>query len=200
MPDIRRVLGSSFAYRTFTRLIGARRLRKFYSGKHIRALDKMAVLDIGCGPGDILEYLPDVDYTGFDINGEYIEAAIRRFGNRGKFICADVNDIVKEKKTYDIVLANGILHHLPDKEASRLMRLARSCLTPGGRFVSLDGCYKDGQSAIGRYLLQNDRGKYVRLQQGYKDLAKDVFSIVDTYIYDDLLRIPYVHIIMECAR
>jgi cyclopropane fatty-acyl-phospholipid synthase-like methyltransferase len=160
----------------------------------------MKVLDIGCGPGDILEYLPDVDYTGFDLNMEYIEAATGRFGSRGKFFCADVNDVSKQDSTYDIVLANGILHHLSDKEAAGLMRLAHSCLSPGGRFVSHDGCFTDSQSAASRYLLRSDRGKYVRTRQGYIDLAKDVFTAVDTYIYDDLLRIPYVHIIMECKR
>lgn len=200
MADIRSILGASFMYRAFTVLIGAHGLRKSYSEKHIRARDKMAVLDIGCGPGDILGYLPEVDYTGFDLNGEYIKAAARRFGNRGKFFCANVNDVSKQDRTYDIVLANGILHHLPDKEAAGLMRLAHSCLSPGGRFISLDGCFTDNQAAISRYLLRSDRGKYVRTRQGYIDLAKGVFTAVDAYIYDDLLRIPYVHIIMECKR
>lgn len=197
---MRSILGLPLMYRVFSRAIGADRMRRLYSEKHIRARKRMKVLDIGCGPGDILEYLPDVDYTGFDLNGEYIAAAIKRFGSRGKFFCADVNNVDRESGAYDIVLANGILHHLTDNEALGLMRLADSCLAPGGRFVSLDGCFVDGQSAASRYILRNDRGRYVRSQQGYKALADDVFPAVDTYVYNDFLRIPYVHIVMECKR
>ena len=35
-------------------------------------------LDIGCGPGDRLSSLPEVNYTGFDLDPNYIAAATRR--------------------------------------------------------------------------------------------------------------------------
>jgi len=33
----------------------------------------MRVLDIGCGPGNILKLMPDTEYVGFDLNPHYIE-------------------------------------------------------------------------------------------------------------------------------
>lgn len=77
----------------------------------IRSGDRL--LDIGCGPADILAYLPEtVDYTGFDISERYIAAAQRRYGERGKFSVRPVSRIAEENGTYDIVIAIGVLHHL----------------------------------------------------------------------------------------
>ena len=39
----------------------------------------VAVLDIGCGPAEILESLPRVQYFGYDINRNYINYAKRSF-------------------------------------------------------------------------------------------------------------------------
>jgi SAM-dependent methyltransferase len=59
-----------------------------YLSEHVRPVPGEKVLDIGCGPGDILENLPAVDYLGFDINLKYVEAAQERFGRRGRFFAA----------------------------------------------------------------------------------------------------------------
>src|SRR5262249_40300059 len=89
-------------------------------------------LDIGCGPGDILEDLPAVDYLGFDINPKYVEAAQKRFGSRGRFFCGDVGltAIDQEAASFDLVLATGVLHHLDDDRAVSLFKLARRALKP----------------------------------------------------------------------
>ena len=78
------VLGIPAAYRLFFLIVGGD-VRKIYTTEYVKAQPGEKVLDIGCGPGDILEYLPDVKYTGFDLSPEYIEAAKKRFGERGRF-------------------------------------------------------------------------------------------------------------------
>ncbi len=47
-------------------------------------------------------------------------------------------------------------------------RLARAALRPGGRLVTADGCYLDGQSRIARLLLKMDRGRHVRTEAGVR--------------------------------
>jgi trans-aconitate methyltransferase len=61
-------------YRLFFRLIGADVFRKIFAAEYVMAQPSDKVPDIGCGPGDILNYLPAVNYTGFDISEKYIDA------------------------------------------------------------------------------------------------------------------------------
>lgn len=171
-----------------------------YITTYLRPLKGNKLLDIGCGPADILTDLPEVDYTGFDLNPKYIKAARERFGNKGTFFCGRISrDTVPADQIYDLVLAKGVLHHLNDSEAIELFNLAKAVLKPTGRLVTLDGCYTENQSTIARFFLSQDRGKYVRQSSGYIELACSVFPRVQPALRTDFLRIPYTHLIMDCS-
>jgi hypothetical protein len=62
----------------------------------------------------------------------------------------------------------------------------------------MDGCYSDDQSRVARYLLESDRGAYVRSVEGWLELVRPVFPTVESHLRHDLLRIPFTHLIMEC--
>jgi 2-polyprenyl-3-methyl-5-hydroxy-6-metoxy-1,4-benzoquinol methylase len=198
--DPRRILSLPVAYRIFSSAIARKGWRALHVRENIRAAAGDRILDIGCGPGDVLDYLPEVDYHGFDLNEAYIEFAKIKYRGRGQFHCRSVEKAVLpgDPHSYDIVTANAILHHLPDGEAATLFQLAHHALKPGGRLVTFDGCYVQNQNKIARYLLSHDRGKYVRTTEGYLALAKETFATVDHKIYENLLRLPYTHIVLEC--
>jgi ubiquinone/menaquinone biosynthesis C-methylase UbiE len=198
--SIKQILDYSALYEFWNSIIGAKRAYRLYVKKYICPKPGDKILDIGCGTADIIDSLPDVDYTGFDLNRDYIDSAVKRFGKRGNFLCRGVSrEMANELSQYDIVLATGVLHHLDDNEAIELLELARSVLKPTGRLITLDGCYIEGQSIISRYLLSIDRGKYVRTQQEYLNLASSIFPNPKGYVHHDLLRIPFTHIVMECS-
>ncbi len=198
---IRDILAHARVYSLFARLVGAERGRRLHVGRYIRPRPGDRILDIGCGPADILEALPAVEYHGFDLSADYITSARKRFGSRGEFQVEAVNaELVKKYAGFDLVLATGVLHHLNDGEAVDLFRVAHAALKPGGRLVTLDGCFKTGQSVMARQMLRNDRGKFVREEPAYLALARKVFSEVTPTVTTDLLRIPYTHLIMECRR
>jgi SAM-dependent methyltransferase len=199
--DPRRLLGMPALYSAFSQFIGGN-AREIYARDYIRASYGARVLDIGCGPADILGYMPEgVIYTGFDASERYIASARERFGSRGQFFCADLaSEPETSLEDFDIVLANGVLHHLDDRQAHGLFEVANSALKAGGRLVTLDGCYVEGQSVIARYLLGKDRGAFVRTESQYRSLAFEVFGNVRTSIRHDLMRIPYTHVIMECGK
>lgn len=159
------------------------------------------VLDIGCGPGNMVPYLPSVDYVGFDASESYIKTARKKYRDRGTFICELVSkQSLEERASFDIALASGILHHLDDAEALQLFELAWTALKPGGRLISMDGCFVDDQSYFARWFISRDRGKFVRTPEEYVKIASQVFSKVEVNIRHDLLRIPYTLLILECHR
>jgi SAM-dependent methyltransferase len=195
------ILSFPACYRIFQRMVGAESARKTYLAEHIKAVSGDKILDIGCGPADILDYLPDTNYTGLDISPEYISAAKQRYGSRGRFYCGDVGltAIEGEQGSFDLVMAIGVVHHLDDARAGKLFALARRVLRPTGCLVTYDGCYELQQSRIARWMLAHDRGKFVRTREEYLRLASTHFSKVDLRLRHDLLRIPYTHLIMRCS-
>lgn len=194
-----RILSAPGFYSWFSELISGNG-RATYVREFVRPISGSRILDIGCGPADIVGYLPpDVEYVGFDASSAYIEAALARFGQRATFHCHSISaDFTACYTGFDIAMANGVLHHLNDPHALELLVAARGALRTGGRYVSLDGCYVPQQSSVARWLLDHDRGRYVRTPDAYVALARRIFSTVVPHVRHDLNRFPYTHFIMEC--
>jgi SAM-dependent methyltransferase len=157
----------------------------------------MRVIDIGCGPGYILRHLPPgIDYNGFDIDQAYIEHAQRSFGHLGKFHCRYFDAAAaSEFAGADVIMMNGVLHHIADEELNATLANVRNALKSDGVLFTLDGCYREGQSRIARWLLDNDRGEFVRDRNGYGRVLGGAFEKVDLVIRDDYSRVPYTFII-----
>lgn len=187
-------------YSLFIDLIGGNG-RETYVREYVCAQPGQRVLDIGCGTADILRYLPPVEYQGFDLNAAYIKSAQRRHGSRGSFFCADVTQaVLADPGSFDVVMANGVLHHLDNETARCLLRLAHQALKPGGRLCFIDPCYLPQQSRFTRYLLGMDRGKYIGTPERYVKLGQEVFSDLTWHIREDLLRVPYSHCILNAIK
>lgn len=201
---IRRLLELPGVYALFKELLGSDESRRRFVEEFIPAFPGAHVLDIGCGTGWVFEHLPrPVHYVGYDLNGKYIAGAKQRFGDEARFFCADITSDAAprlESGSFDIALALGLLHHLTDSEAARLVASVHDQLKPGGLFITFDGVFTPSQNPIARLLLRHDRGRAVRTPEGYEALVRPHFSEVRTQIRTDLLRIPYTHFFMHCTN
>src|SRR4051812_34076661 len=82
----KRVLTLPFIYSAFQTLVGASYGRQWILSEAWRVKPGMRIVDIGCGPGDIIDSLPEVQYIGLDVSEDYIRDAKRRYGTRGTFV------------------------------------------------------------------------------------------------------------------
>jgi SAM-dependent methyltransferase len=197
-----RWLKAPFLYNLFQDAIGGNALRRKFIQSHVRAKPGDKVIDIGCGPAQILPWLPDVEYLGFDISRQYIASAQRRHGNRGTFLVGDTKSLRDDSRfpDADIVIALGVLHHLDDEDAALCIRFAYDALKQKGRFVCLDACWIPNQGLFSRYVMSHDRGRNVRTEQQYRQLAAKVFRNVDAWVDTKPMRIPYVTVVLECEK
>ncbi len=200
---LHRLLDRAGVYDALQNLLLRKGSRERYVGEFIRPFPGCRILDIGCGPAGMLAYLPPSigQYVGFDMNPAYIEAARRRWGSRGTFYCRKVDAAaLPAGDAYDIVLANGIVHHLEDAEALRLFDIAYRALRPGGRLLTYDNVYIESQHWFARWLIGRDRGKAVRTREAYEALARSRFTRIESTILYDTLRVPYTILVMCGTR
>lgn len=196
------VLAVPTVYNLAMSMVGAEQARTRLMKDYVRAQKGDAILDIGCGTGEILDHLPEVDYLGIDIEPGYIEFAKKNYGASGDFVCCRLEEFkgMNIIKKFDIAIAVGLLHHLTDDEAKLALSIARDCLKPDGRLVTVDGCYlKQGQSWAARKMVSMDRGQYIREFEHYLTLANQAFTRIRSHVLQDMLRIPFTHLIMELS-
>lgn len=94
--------------------------------------DVRRAVDIGCGPGNSTEVLaaryPSAEVTGFDSSPDMIDAARRRLPTV-RFEVLALKDW-SDRAPLDLILANAVLHWVPDHATVLPDLLAR--LRPGG--------------------------------------------------------------------
>jgi cyclopropane fatty-acyl-phospholipid synthase-like methyltransferase len=186
---LRSVLTLPLIYKTLQTMVGAAKFRRYFIDHYVRPRPGERILDIGCGPGEIVPYLPEgVKYVGYDISPEYIDWANRRFGGRGEFIATrfDESELVRHAP-FDKAIVIAVLHHLDDDEARNLLSLLKRAVRPGGRVITADLVSIDGQNPIAQMMVDWDRGQNVRRAHEYTALARPLFEQVEGEIIDKAL-------------
>lgn len=174
----------------FQKLIAADRI-KLILIQNTKLQPGFKVLDVGCGFGNLLEYLPkNISYVGIDISEGYINYAKKKYKSRGEFICADVAKLGLKLETFDVIFICSLLHHLIDEDVEKLLKSLLQFTKKGTVIVSADSVYLRDQSFLSRFIMSQDRGKHIRFKEGYLDLTKKYFSKVNYKIVSNLLNVP----------
>ena len=160
------------------------------------------VLELGCGPGYIwkecADRIPDGwNITLSDLSAGMIDAAWRNLvvtGRAFKYEQIDAQSIPYPDETFDIVIANFMLYHVPDR--SKALREVRRVLKQGGHLVAATA----GQghlAELNNWLKKASPDRFVpftspfTLDNGFEQL-KPFFSIIEMKRYDDNLRVTEI--------
>ena len=108
----------------------------------LRLPARCSVLELGCGPGDLWQQnMPRIPagwrITLSDFSPGMLEQAVanlRRQAHPFVFALIDAQSIPLADRSFDTVIANHMLYHVPDR--SRALAEMRRVLRPGGRFYA----------------------------------------------------------------
>src|SRR6266550_4548095 len=98
------------------------------------------------------------------------------------------------------------LRCLPDVEYLGLdsnpgyILFAYDALNSRARMICNDACWIPNQGAFSKYIMSHDRGRNIRTEQQYCQLAAKFFKNVDAWVDKKPMRIPYVTVVLECEK
>jgi SAM-dependent methyltransferase len=193
----KKALASPIVFAGYQSLVGAPECHRRFVREMVAPQAGERILDIGCGVGASVPYLPDaVDYLGIDVSEAYIAKATADYAPRARFLCADIATLdASAFGTFDRAFSFGVIHHLSDATAAKAVAFVRAALKPGGIYVTIDPCLVPKQHPLAKLMINNDRGEYVRNAEGYEALLRPL-GRVHYSIRHDLLRLPYTQIVM----
>lgn len=200
---VRTVLALPSVYSLFQKVVGADAASDWMIKHACRITEGMRVVDIGCGPGDIVNVVPPIEYVGVDISEAYIAQATATHGNRGVFRAGTARVLLDEPRAFnaDLVMCMGVLHHLDDHEVREVLDVAMQLLKPGGRFVAIEPSYLVKQSRLSKWIMSKDRGQSIRTDARWREITDGTpFQTVQVRVLTALLRIPYIHVVIEGTR
>lgn len=162
--------------------------------------DGVKILELGCGTGELWKSnLDSIDKMKqliiTDFSNDMVETTKSVIGNRDNvnYERMDIQNISFKNETFDIVIANMLLHHVNDidKAISEVNRV----LKKGGIFY----CATFGENGVVDYLAslfkdvvnQNLENKTFTLQNG-KTFLNRYFDTVEILIYDDELQVTSI--------
>jgi cyclopropane fatty-acyl-phospholipid synthase-like methyltransferase len=199
--DPRRLLHYPAIYNLHANVFAHTKQRQSFVDYILKVEDGNRVLDIGCGTALLLGYMPKVEYVGFDLSEQYVHSAKQRYSEGATFLAKPLtSDAARDMPPFDLAMAIGVVHHLDDKEAETLFRVAHGALRSGGRLVTCDGVWVEGQSILAKIFLSMDRGKFIRYRESYVEIASRVFTNVLSSVHHDLNTFPYSHCVLTCLK
>ncbi len=178
---IRSVLKYGWIYRLSQSFFGEKKSKHFIIDNFFtRRTPNTVMLDMGCGAGNFAYFIPPgMRYIGFDPNKNYIDSAKRKFSSNsaltflpGTANSLAVNDHIDDE-SIDYAVIHGVLHHLSDDEILPMYRLAERVLKPGGRLISLEPVWYQGQSLLNSWVMSLDRGKNIKPLSEWLDIAHE---------------------------
>ena len=137
-------------YFPFKETRGRHFLERLFAYLRARGARDLSVLEVGCSAGHVTEYLDDQDLVGaiwtFDVDGAFAEITRLKVDELGLGKVREVLHLGDAETTrlpladgaFDLVLAVGVIEHLPARQRHRYVDEYYRVLRPGGHIAVLD--------------------------------------------------------------
>lgn len=193
-------INSPLVYRIIQYIMSGTSFRNSIIKKNIKK-SNLKILDIGCGPAQILEQIPRCDYYGYDIDQRSIQYAKKKYRKKNyHFYCKKFNKTeIKKLPKFDFVIFFGILHHLSNKEADKMLTLCKRIMKKNSKLLTEDPILVEKQNIIAKFLIEKDRGINVRQKKEYINLLKKHFKKIKNKVTHQFF-IPYTWFTTICSK
>ena len=193
-------INSPLVYRIIQYIMSGTSFRNSIIKKNIKK-SNLKILDIGCGPAQILEQIPRCDYYGYDIDQRSIQYAKKKYRQKNyHFYCKKFNKTeIKKLPKFDFVIFFGILHHLSNKEADKMLTLCKRTMKKNSKLLTEDPILVEKQNIIAKFLIEKDRGINVRQKKEYINLLKKHFKKIKNKVTHQFF-IPYTWFTTICSK
>jgi 2-polyprenyl-3-methyl-5-hydroxy-6-metoxy-1,4-benzoquinol methylase len=122
--------------------------------------EPLHIIDVGCGPGRLTHKIgkmgPGYFTYGLDISESFIKFAKdnKPFGNQGHFLCENFANppINSFLPTGEIILMQGVMHHIHDEDRVKFLQRSFDLLKPNGILIIGDEFIADYESEKERVL------------------------------------------------
>jgi SAM-dependent methyltransferase len=154
---------------SLTQVLGAPTIRRYraFVSQHVGTEAGRRILEIGCGVGTSRPLFAG-DYTGIDINPDYIEKASRNFGDG--FYVMNAAQLQFPSGAFDDAVSIATTHHLSDQQLSAMVRQGASVAS---RLHIIDAILPlSPRSWFKRALFRMDRGRHVRTFDRLCDIVR----------------------------
>ena len=197
MKKLADVFENATFYKLFQFLVIPQKSRKYIENNIISVSGVESVLDFGCGVGYHAEYFEFAEYLGIEPLESCVAKANQLFAKKGTtFKVGDHNTLKNiNDESFDLIIAIGVLHHIEDEIVDLFIGEAKRLLKPGGRLTTFDPVIHSDQTFPSKWVVSQDRGRYVRRPEEYSEFFKTHFDEnISSKVHSGLLRIPYDHI------
>jgi ubiquinone/menaquinone biosynthesis C-methylase UbiE len=153
--------------------------------------ERLRVLDIGCGTGELAKKLTDsfsdADVHGVDISETMIKkAGAKKMQRAVKFQVGDVERLPYDNNSFDVITCSHSFHHYPDKE--RAIAEMHRVLRPDGHLMIIDGSRDvllgriifDIVTMIEKHVYHLFHGEFREIfkENGFRDVIQKRFNFV----------------------
>lgn len=200
---MKRILEIPQVYNFYQRLVGVYPYMKVFSQKYIFPVGKdkkiFKILDMGCGTGIIIPYLPkNIEYLGIDCSFKYIEYVQKRNPNK-KFLCQSVCKKITNNDVYDLVLSKNMMSALSNEQLVKMIEVIIPHCDENTKIIFSDMDYKSNACVVQRFFQSHERNRYIRSKDDYLNFLPLYFNVENVHEISGMYRIPYSKVVFECS-